>query len=484
MPSKDPKQQQLRQHKRNWNAGYRSISQKLKAFKNGINGKGDPKLNIAPSKIQDPLPSELVGLLSQLTSEFQQLVGDAGTIISEQGGYSNTRRKKAPKPKVIIPPGGAPPDNAIEQLTQRLGEYQFEIEKLSSSRLSRGRQYLTSVFSRDPGTKKRTSLLRQAADVFYAALDFENDVLTLNIKSISDAISRYETMRYNFLVIQRSIEDFQRQEGQQQLEHPQSAPRQNRQAIPSEYDQMLREQMTRGEEQPEETPQPGADTLIAMISNDLRIADRYNIASKFVRGIRNLIGHYSTMNSSPEREKLLARIMERHNKLLVDVFTQAKERFGVDVRSMQEFADLENEARTGKNANTTYSIEKYARNPITRKLKRWLVNLAPFNKTAAIRLEVVRLVDSVKKELQELMDKLEKSLDKEFIVKKVELIADAIDRMGRPMKILSIYYKEAYIAQERERAPHKGRQIEPHFDPVLAPILRRKVRQDFREGLF
>lgn len=483
MPSKDPKQQQLRQHKRQWNAGYKALTQKLKAFKNGLNGKGDTKLNIAPSKIQDPLPAELSGLLGQIATEFQQLVGDAGTIVSEQGGYSRTRRKKAPAPKVIIPPGGAAPqDNAIEQLTQRLGQYSSEIEKLSSSRLSRGRQYLTSVFSRDPATKKRTSLLRQAADVFYSALDFENDVLTLNVKSISDAISRYETMRYNFLVIQRASEDLFEKPNE-----PNERPMQRSERslpIPSEYDQMLQEQMAQRQESPVEKPQPDADALLAIIAADLQIADRYNVAPKFVRGIRNLIGHYSTMEPSRERDSLLAKIMERHNKFLVDVFTQAKERFGVDVRSMREFAKLENEARSGKQATLSNDIEKYARSPITRKLKRWLVNLAPFNKTAAIRLEIVRLIDSVKKELQELMNSLEKALDKAFIVKKIELITDAIDRMGKPMRILSIYYKEAYIAQERERAPHKGRRIEPHFDPVLAPILRRKVRQDFREGLF
>src|SRR6266404_1510853 len=92
--AKDQNQLRLREHKRNWNSSYKNVSQKLKAFKNGLNGKGDVKNSIPTSDIKDAFPPEVGSALSQLSSDFQKLVSDANSIMKEQDSYSKTRKKR------------------------------------------------------------------------------------------------------------------------------------------------------------------------------------------------------------------------------------------------------------------------------------------------------------------------------------------------------------------------------------------------------
>src|SRR5260221_1689422 len=116
--AKDPIQLRLREHKRNWNSSYKEVSQKLKSFKNGLNGKGDPKNSIPVSDIKDPFPGEIGATLNQVATEFQKLVSDANSIIKEQANYSRSRKKKQPKENKPNPATSPPKDKLVEQLSR------------------------------------------------------------------------------------------------------------------------------------------------------------------------------------------------------------------------------------------------------------------------------------------------------------------------------------------------------------------------------
>jgi uncharacterized membrane protein (UPF0127 family) len=95
--SSDPVQQALRDRKKAWSAESKVFMAKLKALRNGLNGRGDQKFSLEPGKIQDPVPSSVSSFLSSLTDSFKTLADSALKIIQEQKNYSANRKK--PKKK-------------------------------------------------------------------------------------------------------------------------------------------------------------------------------------------------------------------------------------------------------------------------------------------------------------------------------------------------------------------------------------------------
>jgi uncharacterized protein len=91
--SDDPKQQALRDAKKNFNMASKEWISRFIAFKRGLNGRGDNKYNLHPSRIQDPMPPEVLSFLHQLIDNFQRLTEAAAAIAEEQNDYSRTRQK-------------------------------------------------------------------------------------------------------------------------------------------------------------------------------------------------------------------------------------------------------------------------------------------------------------------------------------------------------------------------------------------------------
>lgn len=91
--STDPKQEHLRQRKQDFNKEMSELISQLIEFKKSINGKGSTKFNVAPTKIQDPLPSDIKSILSRIDSQADKLFQESGGIIDEQSAYSQGRKK-------------------------------------------------------------------------------------------------------------------------------------------------------------------------------------------------------------------------------------------------------------------------------------------------------------------------------------------------------------------------------------------------------
>lgn len=94
--SADPAQEHLRQQKDIWNQAAKSLITKMIAFKRGINGRGDPREGLPPSKIENPLPSEISQYLDHMANEYTSLLDGAYSIIEEQNNYSQVRKQHLP----------------------------------------------------------------------------------------------------------------------------------------------------------------------------------------------------------------------------------------------------------------------------------------------------------------------------------------------------------------------------------------------------
>src|ERR1039457_6446768 len=202
--SNDPVQEKLRADKDQWNKQTSALISKIIEFKRGLNGK--PSGDIPASSIKDPLPSQIGGAISQLSSEFQELVSGAQQIISEQGNYSNTRKKKQPK-KPNSPAPQKPPvevGGGIEQALSKLNYSQYEMIK-EASMLGNFWQFFSSLFSKKEYNKQRVGMLRLAEYSLYNISEFENEILKLNINSVPNAIVKYQTIKYSFESLQKSL---------------------------------------------------------------------------------------------------------------------------------------------------------------------------------------------------------------------------------------------------------------------------------------
>lgn len=100
---KDPKSQNLRSRKKQWNALVSGVIHILIGAKQGVNGRGNAELGLPPSNIKDPLPKEVVGILSDLATEFQKIIQEAKGIVEEQENYSQTRRQPQSKGQPGVP---------------------------------------------------------------------------------------------------------------------------------------------------------------------------------------------------------------------------------------------------------------------------------------------------------------------------------------------------------------------------------------------
>ena len=93
----DIKQMALRDHKKQWNIAAKEFIKRLISFKKGLNGRGDNSFSLPTSNIKDPLPSEVISFLSEVSSNFEQLASEALKITREQQEYSQNRRKPIEK---------------------------------------------------------------------------------------------------------------------------------------------------------------------------------------------------------------------------------------------------------------------------------------------------------------------------------------------------------------------------------------------------
>lgn len=93
--SPDPLQERLRERKANWNKATSEFITRIIGFKRAMNGRGDNRYALPISNIKNPLPSEVVSFLAELSSNYQALAQEAEAIVQEQEAYSHARRQPA-----------------------------------------------------------------------------------------------------------------------------------------------------------------------------------------------------------------------------------------------------------------------------------------------------------------------------------------------------------------------------------------------------
>jgi hypothetical protein len=87
----DPAQEHLREQKALWNSSATSFIGKLISFKRGLNGRGDPRAGLPPSRIHEPVPTEIGAYLNHLADDYLAIIKGAEDIISEQNSITQNK---------------------------------------------------------------------------------------------------------------------------------------------------------------------------------------------------------------------------------------------------------------------------------------------------------------------------------------------------------------------------------------------------------
>lgn len=510
--SKDPRQQQLRDQKQEWNHNYSYFSQRLKAFKDGLNGRGNSKAGLPPSSIKEPLPGEIGSFLNGLAGEFQSIVSGAESVIANQAQYSKTRRRRKPKePKQLsnAPPTqptaeqapAAPAQDQIAETLSRLGEYEIATKKEASNKLSRFWQYLSAIFSRKEYNRQRVGLLSQSADLYYSLLDLENDVLSLSISNVPNTIAKYKKFKYNFDTFVgtfRGVEAMiERQAEKNGIKNPEKK---------EETQQITQEQP---EVPAEEPSQPYIPLQPPTIPDDLKqikqdMHDLFNasVGKDGVAELNRLFSSYEE-EDDPHRKSMWAdRLKEYHSSLTNMLANEVQKKYGpANIRSIRDVIDLVIKNRVHPNRPNYPSKEnkaeyvsdymiKTSHNKFTRYLKKKLVKALPFNKTAPVRLELVEVLGDMKTTIKSLMDNLEKDLSMEELKIYMETLIEDKDRLKRPLHVLNTFFmKDFFTKKENSKRKQKGRgkdKSEPFMkddEELMDYVLQRKLKRELGEDL-
>lgn len=512
--SKDQVQQRLRDHKRQWNSVYKDFSQKLKAFKDGLNGRGNAKFNLPPSNIKEPLPNEIGSYLQQLSGEFQKIVGDAEGVIAEQAEYARTRRRRKPKGPSPVPAGPVPAapeatqeaEKVDEALSRLGGNNQYNLIS-RASRLSRFWQYLTSIFSNKDFNKQRIGLLSQSADLYYSLLDLENDVLSISVNSIPKAVAAHKKFKYNLdsfigtyagtksMVERKATEEGIEKPVLDKEEEERERAERKRQKIlllKNEKEQAKVNQKAEEASSEHQKKDVSPGTILPpeldKIRHDLHLLFNAGIAKEHVTQILSMFDEYESEVDNGTRELWSDRIQEQFEALMKKLIPEIQKRFGPLTSTKVD--DLINHIK--KNTKKAELISEYmvktSHNSVTRFLKRDLVKTLRYNKTAPVRLQLADLIDGLKEVVVKIMDNLEKGLSIGELDVLIEALREEFLKLKQPLHVLNVFYMKNFF-ERKEKSKQKNKQrskeleTETDEERLMDYVLQRKLRRELSQDL-
>lgn len=511
MPSQDSKQQHLRNSKRQFNAGYKSFTSKLKEFKNLLNGKGK-----ILTDIKNPLPEQLGSLLDNLSGEFAQLASGAEAIISEQSGYSKTRRKKKqkqPQQQPLSEQEATPPNDKIVQQLSQLGYTdQYNLEALATNRLTRSWQYFKSMFYRDEINKQRVSLLRMCADLFWSLRDFQNETLTVSIDNTPNLIQSFQAARYTFSSVHNTVnrlEEIIEREKHKDMEHqkqellkhvdnketagpydtdeeqsmePGPASQQNIQA-PKPQQQASQTISPTATPSVRPTPKAIMDRLITEANALLRIG----LGEPYASRLLELAKHFETSKTDQEKHAIRNRAQTIYKEMIGAIRGRLEDMYGKITQTHtlhQIIGDIIAGKRPIAEAEVeTLMIVKEGHNMLTRFLKRQLTKLRPSNETVSLRLDISNSIDDAERVLKQMMNGLHKAIDIDTLQSSIKELKDILQNISKPLKVIVTMFEKDVYKDPEKRKRLRGRTQDVSGDPSIDMLLRRRIRNDLSRGV-
>lgn len=417
-PSSDPVQEKLRQNKALWNKEVSTFINDLINLKKTMNG-WPSKFHMERSSIKDPIPADPNTILGVLAGDFQELVQKGNGIIEAQLEYAKTRKKKQPKsPGAPAPtvPAATPP--TTPDLTQQLSaaSAEYELLSLGSNPLSRFFSTLKGPWfgssSEARSRKYRVAMLKAAADLNKDFKRFEAQIVGSTPQSIFSGGKILQKIENQFFYMQESLASHKVNLEGQKVTTPSAETKENISKVEAPV-------------KPEIAPD---DPILLEMKNaisDFRKAQPNftNLNPILERAFASAMLKFYNSPSDVEKIKLSPLLMKAYQDLLAD----ANMKHGTNAPTLYEIL-------MPKTASDQLQVT--AQNILSKWFGQLKHKLSPFDKTSALRLDLVKLSEDSRKILDSIMDSLESDIDVNTLTNSLNSIDRNLISMKQKMKPL------------------------------------------------
>lgn len=461
-PSADSAQERLRQNKAVWNKEVSTFINDLIHFKKMMNG-WPSKFYKERSRITRPIPADPATIIGSLAGDFQELTTRGNGLVQERLEYVKNRRQKQPK-QLNLPlgqptatPATTTPEAPKVDLTKQLSlptvafqeteliklasdmEYKYELEVMASNPFSR---FITRLFNPKFGfgegariRRLRMSMLDNCVKSYKELKKLHKEIIKSSKGSIITS-HKMMTLIWNYWnAVNRLLSTYKAirpdaivQDEGGQIETDPELKREKALEDGRDPDGEQEPSLEGKEQALNKASLKAAAVFLSQLQDYKTVSNSFiNVKSLAFRELHSIMEAVMAAPKNKKTEVLLSfNVSNVYNKALQEVGAE----LGI---SGSSFQDLSNQLRLKPTIDTTKQAQ----------LQRWLGKtrhqILP-GATSGQRLEIYRFISQLKKDLNNVMDLLEKGFDQEQLTTIVGQVNREMTQLRTMMR--SLYYSE------------------------------------------
>lgn len=401
--STDPIQEKLRQDKDSWNKDVSAFIDDVKHFKKLINGYAC-KFHTDKSKINDPIPSDPSTIIGSLANDFNELSQRCSKIIDFQLEYSKNRKKKQQLKALNL--------SAVDKLNN-IASSQTNLVSYGSNAISR---FFSRILNTSFGGSEASRIKKYRMTMLTSCVNISNNLEKL-IRTIT--LSSPESIFISSQILTKIIDEFSF------LNKGFETFIGNINELSNKKDQIILDKDTINPEDALENKKhieilddpenKRKGKIKSKIKKDLPIddlSDESKAVSNIISDYRNNVGNFLDFNFKKLnllvmnfvnsdiniKNKIAGDLLAAYNQLLFDINSH----YGTSEKSLKEIFEAIN-----KNNN----IEVTAQNFLSKYFGKLRHQMSLSDKTSAIRLDIRKIAESCKEDVDKIMNILEKNMD-------------------------------------------------------------------------
>lgn len=444
-PSSDPAQEKLRQNKALWNKDVSTFINDLINFKKTMNG-APSKFHPEKGNIKEPIPADPATIVGVLANDFQDIAQKGNQIITQQIEYTKSRKRSQPKAPITpgvapaVPSEVAPP--APDLSKQLAASVDFDLISEGSNPITR---FFTRLFNPPVGfgtaadiRRARISMLNACANTHHKLEKFQVLVVKSSKESIIDAHKKLEDASHDWSLVFRAYNIYKNSKSV-------SAPDKG-----GEIDTQLKKQDAEDEKTLQEMdktilkleadptalapipePEAAAPNInhLVVLERIKNIVTDYRKYHEFLPPDNSAGGFLNDLDSATDkfiasRGKKLDPNLETYYQKSLEVLNRE---LGTKASSFKDMA-AQLQAKAKQQAKlvqpvpavavspekvASLHLEKVAQDFLNRWIGKTVHQLSIFDETSPYRLNCYKAVNSIKKQINQVMNVLEKGLDEE-----------------------------------------------------------------------
>lgn len=455
-PSSDPVQEKLRQRKALWNKDVSTFINDLINFKKTMNG-APSKFFPEKSTIKEPIPADPATIIGVLAGDFQEIAQKGNAIISEQVNYAKSRRKSKPKapvapgtPTPAAPAPEAAPAPAAPDLSKQLAawEQKYELVAQGSNPISR---FFTRLLTPTIGVseaarirKYRMSLLDACVKSYKAMGKLQVEIVKSSKGSVNQSNKLLHDAWNDWMLVYRGFSTYKSNMPSQVPDSGGIIPESKEFAKEKEKEHKEIEAIEKGMK---ESPSPNAPAqgdydYVPPEGEPLpsggKPIDPVPIALQAFKDYKSILGQKALLSDDPSVFQAIdaaaeTLIMNKGNVKASENFIEAWQaliavvsaKLGGARGSLKDLVELarfkkQNLPKAPKNAPVpvpppppakTAQLEVLAQAFLKKWLGKTWHQMSLFDKTSSYRLDIFKMAGEVRKDINLIMDSLEKEMN-------------------------------------------------------------------------